>query len=96
MREWHIYKPWRHRSVDSPIRNGELRYIYGDVEFYRIDRVYYNDDCDAQYVRDTLIGHDGYDNDILVVSAEVAGPESAILEQFENGGVVHNHRKGRY
>ena len=32
-----------------------------------IDTVYYTPDCDAEYVRDTLINHDGYNPSIQVV-----------------------------
>jgi len=32
----------------------------------RIDTVYYDDSCDAEYVRATLIDHDGYDPRITV------------------------------
>lgn len=39
-------------------RNGKL-----------IDRVWYNKDCDANYVRTSLINHDGYPVDIVVRSA---------------------------
>jgi hypothetical protein len=28
--------------------------------------IYYTDDCDAEYVRSTLINHDGYDSRITV------------------------------
>lgn len=32
----------------------------------QIDTVYYNRSCTAQYVRETLIKHDGYDGNIVV------------------------------
>lgn len=31
-----------------------------------IDCVYYMPDCDAEYVRTSLINHDGYDSRIIV------------------------------
>ncbi len=31
-----------------------------------IDTVYYDDDCDAEYVRDGLISHDGYNPNIRI------------------------------
>jgi hypothetical protein len=32
-----------------------------------IDKVFFTPDCDAQYVLESLIDHDGYPNDIRVV-----------------------------
>jgi hypothetical protein len=32
-----------------------------------IDTVFYDQNCDAEYVRHTLIEHDGYPTDIIVV-----------------------------
>jgi hypothetical protein len=34
-----------------------------------IDTVFYNPDCDREYVRDGLINHDGYDSRIKVYKA---------------------------
>lgn len=34
-----------------------------------IDRVWFTKNCDLQYVRDSLINHDGYPVDIVVKSA---------------------------
>jgi len=34
-----------------------------------IDTVYYDPDCDADYVRDGLINHDGYDPGIKIQRA---------------------------
>ena len=31
-----------------------------------IDTVFYTSDCDAEYVRDSLVNHDGYPNSITV------------------------------
>jgi len=31
-----------------------------------IDTVFYTKDCDAEYVRDSLINHDGYHPEIVV------------------------------
>lgn len=35
-----------------------------------IDTVWYTKDCDAQYVRNSLINHDGYDSRIVVRKAK--------------------------
>lgn len=35
----------------------------------QIDTVFYTKDCDAEYVRTSLINHDGYDYRIVVRSA---------------------------
>ena len=35
-----------------------------------IDQVFFNKDCDAQYVRDSLIGHDMYPSNIIVAKAK--------------------------
>lgn len=37
-------------------------YLFGEL----IDTVFYDDDCDAEYVRTSLIEHDGYDPEIDV------------------------------
>ena len=34
-----------------------------------IDTVWYNSDCDAEYIRNGLIGHDGYNPRIIVRKA---------------------------
>jgi hypothetical protein len=34
------------------------------------DEVYFTGDCDSSYVKDSLINHDGYPSDILVVRAK--------------------------
>jgi hypothetical protein len=31
-----------------------------------IDTVFFNEDCDAEYVRQSLVDHDGYDPEIEV------------------------------
>lgn len=36
----------------------------------KIDTVFYMPDCDAEYVRTSLINHDGYDARITVVKAK--------------------------
>lgn len=36
-----------------------------------IDTVFYDSDCDADYVRRGLIGHDGYPPDIRVVKVRM-------------------------
>lgn len=33
-----------------------------------IDTVYFNNDCDSSYVRASLINHDGYPSDIIVIA----------------------------
>jgi len=35
----------------------------------QIDTVFFNDDCDAEYVKQSLIDHDGYDSGITVKKA---------------------------
>ena len=35
-----------------------------------IDTVFYNNDCDADYIKQSLIDHDGYDPRIEVKEAE--------------------------
>lgn len=35
-----------------------------------IDSVYYTTDCDAEYVRKTLIEHDGYSPGIVVIESK--------------------------
>jgi hypothetical protein len=37
---------------------------------YWIDTVYYDKDCDAEYVRETLINHDGHNPGITVRKAK--------------------------
>ncbi len=32
----------------------------------KIDTVFYTEDCDSDYVRRSLIGHDGYNSEIVV------------------------------
>ena len=36
------------------------------LNYELIDTVFYDDDCDQDYVRRGLIGHDGYDPNIVV------------------------------
>jgi hypothetical protein len=36
----------------------------------KIDTVFYTPDCDAEYVRTTLINHDGYNPSIVVKRAK--------------------------
>jgi len=36
--------------------------------FKRIDTVFYDDNCDAEYVYDDLINHDGYPYNIHIVN----------------------------
>jgi hypothetical protein len=40
-----------------------------------IDTVYFTKDCDEQYIKDTLINHDGYPANIVLqdIGIEVAG-----------------------
>ena len=52
MNTWKVYKPWGGMS------GGRLYYV---------DTVFYTKDCDAEYVRKTLIEHDGYASSIIVV-----------------------------
>ena len=48
-----------------------MKMIAWDVFLNRriIDTVFYTDDCDAEYVRTSLIGHDGYHPNIRVRKA---------------------------
>lgn len=40
---------------------------YGNGSYMKlIDTVFYDDDCDEDYVRRGLINHDGYPSDIIV------------------------------
>jgi len=34
-----------------------------------IDEVFYSRDCDAQYVKESFVYHDGYDSNIVVIRA---------------------------
>jgi hypothetical protein len=44
---------WRHD------RNGKIVRLHSDI-------VFYDADCDADYVRSSLIDHDGYPDDIRI------------------------------
>jgi hypothetical protein len=48
---WEVYKPWGGMS------NGRLYYV---------DTVFYTSDCDAEYVRKSLIEHEGFPSTIEV------------------------------
>lgn len=37
-----------------------------DYDFYLLDTVFYDVDCDREYVRRSLIDHDGYPSNIVV------------------------------
>jgi hypothetical protein len=52
MNTWKVYKPW---DGDN---SGRLYYV---------DTVFYTADCDAEYVRKSLINHDGFSPNIVVV-----------------------------
>jgi hypothetical protein len=47
-------------NVYRPSHYGNLRHI---------DTVFYTADCDAEWVKDTLVSHDGYRPDIIVRKA---------------------------
>ena len=51
--------------------NKWLVYLYSmkSYRFECIDEVFYTKDCDAKYVRMSLINHDGYSHSIKVVKA---------------------------
>ena len=53
MNAWKVYKPWGGDTV-----SGRLYYV---------DTVFYTSDCDAEYVRNSLINHDGFPATIVVV-----------------------------
>lgn len=52
MKGWNVYIPYG---------NGAM---YGRMKL--IDTVFYDDDCDQDYVRRGLIEHDGYPSNIIV------------------------------
>lgn len=56
-------------DVYGPSKNG--RYRLGDtgMRYDKIDTVFFNPDCDGDYVRDSLINHDGYHPDIVITVA---------------------------
>ena len=43
------------------------RYSMKSYRWECVDEVYFTPDCDAQYVRNSLINHDGYPHGIKVV-----------------------------
>ena len=53
---WRVYRPSR-----------VGKYRVGGKRCIHINSVFYDDDCDKEYVRRSLIGHDGYPADIIVV-----------------------------
>lgn len=48
-------------------------YLHGEW----IDRVYYNEGFTEDSVRRSLIDHDGYDSEIVVISSNIVGLEAA-------------------
>ena len=50
----------------TPKQKGWNVYLNGRL----IDTVFYDDTCDAEYVRTSLINHDGYDSQIIVRKAK--------------------------
>jgi hypothetical protein len=52
MNTWKVYKPW---DGDN---SGRLYYV---------DTVYFTKDCDDEHVRLSLIRHDGFSRNIIVV-----------------------------
>lgn len=48
---WEVYKPW----AGHPSKR-----------LYHVDTVFFTDDCDAEYVRKSLIEHDGFPPTICV------------------------------
>ena len=53
MNAWKVYKPWGGAG-----QRGRLYYV---------DTVFFTSDCDAEYVRKSLIIHDGFPATIVVV-----------------------------
>lgn len=52
------------KKRDMPHKSWDV-YLKGKL----IDTVFYSPDCDAEYVRKSLIDHDGYDYRIIVKGA---------------------------
>jgi hypothetical protein len=59
MNAWHVYEPCS-RDCSDAVQIGDNWYRW-------VDCVYYDDDCDEDYVRQGLINHDGYPSNIEVV-----------------------------
>lgn len=59
---WHVHSDagWRHDS------NGKIVWKHNDT-------VFYEDDCGPDYVRRSLINHDGYPDDIVVTKEKSRG-----------------------
>ena len=49
-----------------PKANDRSRTWEVQLGFHHIDTVYFTPDCDAEYVRKSLIEHDGYPEGIMV------------------------------
>ena len=62
MTAWNVRSEtgWRHD------RNGKIVRLF-------TDKVFYDDNCDADYVRRSLINHDGYPDDIVVRKERTLG-----------------------
>lgn len=60
-RAWNVYAP---READE-FYDPSLLYPDDGLGDY-IDTVFFDKDCNSQYVRRSLIDHDGYDSDIKV------------------------------
>lgn len=45
--------------------------LNGRTKRVKIDTVFYDNNCDRDYVRDGLINHDGYPEDIILVKCHM-------------------------
>lgn len=60
MKTWNItHDDNRHAPKTTAIFNNGMRDIYEDT-------VFFDDDFDDEYVRDSLVNYDGYNPDIIV------------------------------
>jgi hypothetical protein len=55
-----------------PMNIWEVYEEIGNVYDY-IDTVYFSDDCDENYIKDTLIYHDGYPDNIVLEQIGIEG-----------------------
>ena len=55
-----------------PMNIWEVYEEVGNVYDY-IDTVYFSDDCDENYIKETLIYHDGYPDNIVLEQIGVEG-----------------------
>lgn len=67
MNAWNVYRPCE--NLRGGCHNRNRVSIDGEL-CTEINTVFYTDDCDEDYVRRSLIDHDGYPYDIIVRIAE--------------------------